>query len=66
MVQKRPEGIIYHVCYETEDLVAALASLDAAGNRVVCISPPMPAPLFGDRHVSFYHVVGIGLIEILS
>ena len=66
MVQKRPEGIIYHVCFATEDLAAALASLEESGNRVVCISPPMPAPLFGDRKVSFYNVVGIGLIEILS
>jgi catechol 2,3-dioxygenase-like lactoylglutathione lyase family enzyme len=59
-------GIVYHVCYETDNLAAALAQFAGAGLRAVCISPPTPAPLFGGRKVSFYNVVGIGLIEILE
>lgn len=63
---ERHAGIIYHVCYETDNLAAALARFDGAKLRVVCISPPTSAPLFGGRKVSFYNVVGIGLIEILE
>jgi catechol 2,3-dioxygenase-like lactoylglutathione lyase family enzyme len=66
MTQRHPSGIIYHVCYLTDDLAAALAALEKAGLRVVCVSPPKPAPLFGGRKVSFYNVVGIGLMEILE
>jgi len=66
LVQRNSAGIIYHVCYETENLDAILATFSEANLRVVCISPPTPAPLFGGRPVSFYNVVGIGLIEILQ
>jgi catechol 2,3-dioxygenase-like lactoylglutathione lyase family enzyme len=66
LAQRHASGIIYHLCYETGDLDAALAQFDEAKLRVVCISPPTPAPLFGGRPVSFYNVVGIGLIEILQ
>jgi hypothetical protein len=34
--------------------------------RPLCISPVTPAPLFGGRPVSFYNVVGLGLVEILE
>ena len=66
LAQRHASGIIYHVCYETENLDAALARFAKEKLRVVCISPPTPAPLFGGRPVSFYNVVGIGLIEILG
>jgi catechol 2,3-dioxygenase-like lactoylglutathione lyase family enzyme len=66
LAQRHASGIIYHLCYETDDLDAALAQFDEGKLRVVCISPPTPAPLFGGRPVSFYNVVGIGLIEILQ
>ena len=66
LTERHAAGIIYHVCYETDNLTAALAQLDEARLRVVCISPPTPAPLFDGRPVSFYNVVGIGLIEILE
>lgn len=64
LAQRHASGIVYHVCYETDHLDAALAQL--AKLRMVCISPPTPAPLFGGRPVSFYNVVGIGLVEILE
>jgi catechol 2,3-dioxygenase-like lactoylglutathione lyase family enzyme len=66
LAQRHASGIIYHVCYETDNLEAALAKFSEAQLRVVCISPPTPVPLFGGRPVSFYNVVGIGLIEILQ
>lgn len=66
LVQRHPAGIVYHLCYETTDLAAALASLESAGLPPVCISRPTPAPLFGGRPVSFYNVRGMGLIEILE
>ena len=66
LAQRHASGIIYHMCYETDNLEAALAGLEAAGLRPLCISPATPAPLFGGRPVSFYNVRGIGLIEILE
>jgi methylmalonyl-CoA/ethylmalonyl-CoA epimerase len=66
MLQRHHAGIIYHVCYETNDLTAALAELEKSGLKALCVSPPKPAPLFGGRPVSFYNVIGMGLIEILE
>lgn len=66
LAQRHASGIVYHLCYETDNLDAALARFTEAQLRVVCISPPTPALLFGGRPVSFYNVVGIGLIEILQ
>jgi len=66
LAQRHPSGIIYHLCYATDDLPAALAGLAAAGLRPLCISSPTPAPLFGGRPVSFYNVVGLGLVEFLE
>jgi len=66
LMQRHPAGIVYHVCYVSDDLAAALVALEKAGLRAVCVSPPKPAPLFGGRNVSFYNVIGIGLIEILE
>ena len=66
LVQRHASGIVYHVCYETDDLPAALAGLAGAGIHVVCVSPRKPALLFAGRNVSFYNVVGMGLIEIVE
>jgi catechol 2,3-dioxygenase-like lactoylglutathione lyase family enzyme len=66
LAQRHASGIIYHLCYETDDLPAALKALEENGLRALCISSPTPAPLFGGRPVSFYNVAGIGLIEILE
>ena len=66
LVQRHSAGIVYHLCYETSDLTAALVQLKDAGLRAICISPPSPAPLFGGRKVSFYNIVGMGLVEILE
>jgi Glyoxalase/Bleomycin resistance protein/Dioxygenase superfamily len=66
MTERHAAGIVYHVCYETGNLTAALAQFGEAGLSVICVSPPTPAPLFGGRKVSFYNVVGMGLVEILE
>ncbi len=66
LAQRHASGIVYHVCYETDNLDAALARFNDAKLNVICISPPTPAPLFGGRTVSFYNIIGIGLIEILQ
>jgi len=66
LTQRHAGGIVYHVCYQTDDLTAALANFEQAGLHVLCISPPNAAPLFGGRKVSFYNVIGMGLVEILE
>jgi methylmalonyl-CoA/ethylmalonyl-CoA epimerase len=66
LMERHPAGVIYHVCYATDDLRAALAGLEKVGLRAVCVSPPKRARLFGGRKVSFYSVAGIGLMEILE
>ena len=57
---------IYHLCYETENLEVSLVALKAGGFRVICVSAPKPAVLFGNRRVSFYMVKGFGIIELLE
>jgi len=59
-------GVIYHICYATDNLVAALSEVEKVGLCAVCVSTPKPALLFGGRKVSFYNVLGIGLVEILE
>src|SRR5579862_660800 len=46
-----PDGLIYHLCYEAEDLKASLRILEAANLRVICVAEPRPAVLFGGRLV---------------
>ena len=58
--------LIYHTCFESSDVHKSVATMKAEGHRVFCISPPSPAPLFDNRNVSFYSVLGFGLIEILE
>lgn len=60
------DELIYHVCYETDDLEETLTTLEDAGLRCLCISERKPAILFGGRHVSFYKIPGWGIIELLE
>jgi methylmalonyl-CoA/ethylmalonyl-CoA epimerase len=66
LIRSHLSGIIYHICYSSANLAAALASLEERGVRMVCVSPPKPALLFSGRCVSFYQAPGIGLVEILE
>jgi 4-hydroxyphenylpyruvate dioxygenase-like putative hemolysin len=62
---KKSGTMIYHLCYTCADADAALAAFSAAGIEIIPVSPPTPAILFGGQLVSFHHVAGFGLIEIL-
>lgn len=60
------EGLVYHVCYEVDDVEQVLGPARASGAAVRTVSPPTPAVLFGGRKVSFHLVAGVGLIELLE
>jgi Glyoxalase/Bleomycin resistance protein/Dioxygenase superfamily len=62
---KQTGSMIYHLCYTSSDADAALTALTEAGVEIVPVSPPTPAVLFGGQEVSFHHISGFGLIEIL-
>jgi hypothetical protein len=66
LVARHANGIIYHSCYVTKDIDKTLGALSNAGLRPVCVSSPKAAALFGGKKVSFYQVIGVGLIEILE
>ena len=57
---------VYHLCYEVDDLEAAVASMEMAGFSVLPIAAPQPAVLFGGRRVWFLMVEEFGLIELLE
>lgn len=57
---------VYHLCYEAADIDAAIDAIKGSGIRVLPVSPPKPAVLFGGRRVGFYQLRGFGLIEILE
>ena len=63
---KLQDEIMYHVCFETPSIDAAVAQWRASGTRVFRVKPEMPAPLFDNRLVAFYHVAGFGLVELLE
>ena len=65
-ILKDGRGHVYHNCYVTTDLDAAVAQIEAEVGRALCVSPPKPAVLFDEQPVSFYYVDGFGLIEILQ
>src|ERR1700682_6242867 len=58
--------LMYHTCYETPDLTKTLEYIEQAGLRCMAQSDRKPAVLFGGRHVSFYKIVGWGMIELLE
>ncbi|MBV8564867.1 MAG: VOC family protein [Methylobacteriaceae bacterium] len=66
LMARHSDGLIYHACYVSENLEASLSALDDARLRAVCVAPPKPAVLFGGSPVSFYQLVGMGVIEIIE
>jgi hypothetical protein len=66
LVNLRPDGVVYHLCYVTADVAASLRRMEQTGLRAICVLPPTPAVLFGGRRVSFYNIVGMGLCEIIE
>ena len=65
-ILKRGGEGLYHTCYASRDAEASVALMRKDGHRVVAVSPAQPAVLLGGRKVSFYHVAGFGLMEILE
>jgi hypothetical protein len=64
-ILKSQATMIYHMCYETQNLGKSMRALES-NNRVFLVSAPQPAVLFGGWKVSFYIVAGFGVIEILE
>lgn len=65
ILSDRPE-LIYHLCFSASDLSAAVDAIKKSGIRVLPVSPPKPAVLFGGRKVGFYMIKGFGLIEVVE
>lgn len=66
MLAKRPEGLVYHLCYASAQLSASIESLRRQGLKIFPALPPRPSVLFGGKSASFYLVAGMGLIEIIE
>ena len=62
---KKNGEMIYHTCYELEDVERDLKVLFAE-NRALCVVEPKSAILFDNREVSFYYVNNVGLVEVLQ
>jgi len=62
----RSPEMFYHICYQTNNLASFLENLKAQGIKYLCVAPRKPAILFDNRLVSFYHLPGFGIIEILE
>jgi len=65
-ILKRSGEGLYHTCYASRDAEASVALMRKDGLKIVCVSPAQPAVLFGGGKVSFYHVAGFGLMEIVE
>ena len=65
ILSRSPE-MFYHLCYQTNNLGKLLESFKIQGIRCHCVSPRKPAILFDNRYVSFYHLPGLGIVEILE
>jgi hypothetical protein len=65
-VLKRNDGMIYHLCYTSEDVERSVAALADAGLEVLPLGAAQPAVLFDGNEVSFYSITGVGIIEIIA
>lgn len=65
-ILKDVPAMLYHTCYESSDIAASLDAIRAVGLRAIPVSQGRPAVLFGGAPVSFYNVMGVGLIEIIE
>jgi hypothetical protein len=61
----RQGHMVYHLCYVTDDPEASIAAMERAGMEVLPVGQAKPARLFGGTPVSFHHVDGFGLIELI-
>lgn len=54
----------YHICYEVDDINAAIKELRE--QRFVRVSKPQPACAIGNRQVCFLYKKEVGLIELVE
>ena len=64
-ILKKNSELIYHICYSTMDLEQSLEKIKFI-NKIIAVTYPKPAILFSNKLVSFYKVIGFGLIEIIE
>lgn len=57
---------IYHLCYSSSSIEKSIDAIKLDGIRVMPVSDPKPAVLFGGQSVGFYLLRGLGLIEIVE
>lgn len=65
-ILKQNDSLIYHLCYTSEDVERSLGSLEQAGMEIMPLGFPQPALLFDGKEVSFYRLIGVGVIEIIA
>lgn len=54
----------YHVCYEVQNVDAAIAHARTHGCHIV--SPPVPAVAFGGRRIAWFYMPSRQLVELLE
>lgn len=54
----------YHMCYEVQDIEAAVNHL--RGQRFLLVNGPVPACAMGDRRIAFLFQKDTGLIELVE
>lgn len=63
---KKNDSMFYHLCYTSTDLKTSLAALELAGLEVLSLGTAQAALLFDGIEVSFYHITGVGIVEIIA
>ena len=65
-ILKKTNEMIYHTCYEISSHETFLSDLNAQNISYSCLLESKPAILFGGRMVSFYYIIGYGVVELLE
>lgn len=54
----------YHICYEVQDIEAAIAEL--RGQRFLLVNGPVPACAMDNKRIAFLYQKNTGLIELVE
>ena len=54
----------YHICYEVQDIEAAIAEL--RGQRFLLVNGPVPACAMNNKRIAFLYQKNTGLIELVE
>lgn len=63
-IAKKYRNMPYHICYEADDFLEGIKSLEL--NGFTRMDEPCPAPAIGGRNVCFLMSARIGIVEILE